>query len=270
MKTKVLKSLLLAAAAIVLVVASVLGTMAYLTSYATISNTFTVGNVGIQLYESKVNDAGVGLDDNPNVHGDMKDAQGNTYHLIPGTTYTKDPTVYINADSDASYVFVYLQNGLEAVEQGHFKHTDGMTDIITGNEQPTIHDQMVKNGWALYKEGLYGDIYVFAAKLDETDRTVIRDAAGNAIIEYTEDNTTGEIVRKPVAQAVPKVDGVVKLDVFHTFTVDGHANLSGYATAEINITAYAVQSNTFENVDSAWAAIVQAYPKQAPVMDAFG
>lgn len=253
MKKKLLTACILVVCAVALVVGSVFATVAYLTSYATISNTFTVGNVGIQLYESKVDDQGAPLPNDPNVHGDLKDAQGNTYHLIPGTTYTKDPTVYINADSDASYVFVYIQNGIESIEQGHFQHTGTETDIIVGNDMPTIHDQMTDNGWALYKEGEFGDIYVFAADIDDAEKTIVTDAEG-----------------KPVGQVIPKVNGIVSLDIFNTFTVDGHAKLPDYATAEVNITAYAVQANTFDSVDGAWAAIVQAYPRQAPAASTIG
>ena len=55
MKTK-RKALLLSLCAVLLVVASVMGTMAYLTSTsATVTNTFTVGNVGITLDEAPVN-----------------------------------------------------------------------------------------------------------------------------------------------------------------------------------------------------------------------
>jgi hypothetical protein len=151
-------------------------------------------------------------------------------------------------------VFVYIQNGLEAVEKGHFQHADGTTGTAAvGTNQATIHAQMEDNGWALYKEGEYGDIYVFAAKITDPDKTIVKDTENKA-----------------VAQIIPKTSGMVKLDVVSTFTVDEHAELSAYATAEINITAYAVQANTFDSVDAAWAAIVQAYPKQAPVMDPAG
>ena len=57
MKTK-RKALLLSLCAVLLVVASVMGTMAYLTSTDTVTNTFTVGNVQIKLDEAAVNPDG--------------------------------------------------------------------------------------------------------------------------------------------------------------------------------------------------------------------
>ena len=53
MKTK-RKALLLTFCAVLLVVASVLGTIAYLTANDKVTNTFTVGQVAINLDEAKV------------------------------------------------------------------------------------------------------------------------------------------------------------------------------------------------------------------------
>lgn len=56
-KTKT-KALLMSLCAVLLVAASVLGTMAYLTDSKDVKNTFTVGNVAIKLDEAKVDDMG--------------------------------------------------------------------------------------------------------------------------------------------------------------------------------------------------------------------
>lgn len=75
--------------AIVLVVAlSVAGTYAYLTDKtAAIKNTFTVGNVDIDLAETT----------------------GNSYKMVPGNTISKDPKVTVTANSEDSYVFVKVE-----------------------------------------------------------------------------------------------------------------------------------------------------------------
>lgn len=86
--------------AIVLVVAlSVAGTYAYLTSKtATITNTFTVGKVNIDLKETFNTDA----------DGDgAKDCW--KMQLIPGTSAVKDPTVTVKADSEKCYLFVKFE-----------------------------------------------------------------------------------------------------------------------------------------------------------------
>ena len=96
MKTKS-KALLLTLCAVLLVAASVLGTMAYLTSTDTVTNTFTVGKVEIKLDEAKVTADGIPVESAARV-------TENSYKLMPGNTYTKDPTVPVKAGSEESYV----------------------------------------------------------------------------------------------------------------------------------------------------------------------
>ena len=80
-KTK--KALLLSLCAVMLVTASVLGTMAYLTSTDEVVNTFTVGNVAITLDETDVDNSTPGENDRD---------QANEYKLMPGKEYVKDPS----------------------------------------------------------------------------------------------------------------------------------------------------------------------------------
>lgn len=103
-KKKILALLL---CAILLVVASVAGTVAYLTDNATVNNTFTVGNVDIDMVETKVDPYGNVLTGN-----DAGTTDANTYKLIPGHSYTKDPTVTVLSGSEDCYIFVKIENGL--------------------------------------------------------------------------------------------------------------------------------------------------------------
>lgn len=96
MKTKS-KALLLTLCAVLLVAASVMGTMAYLTSTDKVENTFTVGNVKITLDEAKVN-----TDGTPAAPAER--VKANEYKLLPGHTYTKDPMVTVLNGSEASYI----------------------------------------------------------------------------------------------------------------------------------------------------------------------
>ncbi len=77
---------------------SVMGTLAYLTDRDSVANTFTVGNVDIKLDEQEVTPDGKPVDP------PVRTEDGNKYHLIPGQTYTKDPTVTVLKDSEESYV----------------------------------------------------------------------------------------------------------------------------------------------------------------------
>ena len=78
MKTKS-KALLLTLCAVLLVAASVLGTMAYLTSSAEVKNTFTIGKVEIKLDEAKVTADGIPVEGAARV-------TANSYKLMPRMT----------------------------------------------------------------------------------------------------------------------------------------------------------------------------------------
>lgn len=96
MKTK-RKALLLSLCAVLLVVASVMGTMAYLTSTDEVKNTFTVGSVSIKLDEAKANTDGT-------LVAGADRVKANEYKLLPGHTYNKDPMVTVLDGSEESYI----------------------------------------------------------------------------------------------------------------------------------------------------------------------
>ncbi len=142
MKKKLLKGAILVSAAILLVVASVLGTLAYLTSSSAVSNTFTVGNVGIQMLESKVNPDGT-------LASPAEKVDGNSYHLQPGGRYIKDPVITVQANSDTSYLFVKVRNdlrGVEAESEGDYK---------------TMVEQAMANGWKYLGSTFNANVYVY-------------------------------------------------------------------------------------------------------------
>ena len=97
------KALLFVLAAALLIVASVGGTLAWLSAQTdTIENTFTVGNVTLDLYEHTLNSDGKTL-----TTTQTKD--GNEYHLVPGVTYGKDPTLVVKANSEECYLFFKVE-----------------------------------------------------------------------------------------------------------------------------------------------------------------
>lgn len=93
--------------AVLLVGATIAGTVAYLTSSDSVENTFTVGNVAITMVETKVDEYGVAL-----TGENAGTTDKNTYKLIPGHTYTKDPTVTVGDTSENCFIFVKIENGL--------------------------------------------------------------------------------------------------------------------------------------------------------------
>ena len=127
MKTKS-KALLLTLCAVLLVAASVMGTMAYLTSTDEVQNTFTVGQVQITLDEK----------DTDNSTPDADRDKANAYHLLPGNEYEKDPTVHVNAVSEDSWILVKVENGIAAFEAATSTEENGYK---------SISDQITANGW---------------------------------------------------------------------------------------------------------------------------
>lgn len=145
------KALMLVLCAVLLVTASVLGTMAYLTSTDQVVNTFTVGKVAITLDEAKVDPDGKPVADAARV-------KKNAYHLLPGHTYTKDPTVHVQANSENSFIFVKVENGIARYEAG-----------------TTIAAQIAANGWTRLAgvENVYYKAYTKSAEI--TDLPVFGD-----------------------------------------------------------------------------------------------
>lgn len=122
-KTRKIIGLVLAA--VLLVSASVMGTIAYLTAKDTVTNTFTVGSVAIVLDEAKVDENGLKIEGAARV-------DANTYKLLPGHKYDKDPTIHVGEGSEDCWLFVKVENGLADIEAG-----------------TTIAAQMEANGWTL-------------------------------------------------------------------------------------------------------------------------
>ena len=213
LNAKVMKPLLLVAAAIMLVVATVFATMAYMTSSAAVSNVFTVGNVKLHMFESRVDKDGNVL---PEVgENGMKPADTNSYHLVPGASYTKNPTIYVDGGSDNSYLYVRLRNDLKTIE------------LQNDPEHPTILQQLQKNGWL---------------EIERAESNV------DAVFVYVGEDVTGITAQQyfESGKKVPTVGGVadrVEYDVFETFTLaEKIDNLAIFGGARVAIVAYAIQA----------------------------
>ena len=105
------------------------GTYAYLTDTKAVKNTFTTGNVYITLTETGAEN---GL---------------NSYHLIPGKSYTKDPTITLNAGSENAYVAAKVTISGAALYD--LIPMDGSADLININA--------VVSGGLLSQSTTYGE-----------------------------------------------------------------------------------------------------------------
>lgn len=211
------KALLISLCAILLVAASVMGTLAYLTSTTkTAVNTFTVGNVSITLDEKDVDDSTANAD---------RDI-ANEYHLMPGSTYEKDPTVHIGAKSEESYVRMIVTvediENLKAAIPGYVTE-DGvfLLQNLTTDEDGNMTWNDEK--WACVSataEGVYEFRYA---------TTVANDAETVKDLEALFTHIT-----------VPS-------------TVDNE-DLAKLANVKINVVAHAIQAEGFADANAAWTA----------------
>ena len=209
MKTRS-KALLLTLCAVVLVIATVFGTMAYLTSTDKVENTFTVGSVNIKLDEAKANPDG-------SLVANADRVKANSYKLLPGHTYTKDPMVTVLKGSEPSYVKMTVTfskaNELDAIFA-----PDGANLI-------SIFNNYDSTNW-IYKGNTKDD---------------------------TANTRTYEFWYK---ETVSAPDADVALDaLFDSITVPGEITKEQLATIKdmtITVNAYAIQADGFANADEAW------------------
>lgn len=117
-KTKKIVALVLAA--VMLVCTTVAATVAYLQDEDSVTNTFTVGEVGIELLETEVDEYGTEVTPDPTV-------KGNEYKLVPGHKYMKDPTIFVDDTSENCWLFAKIENGLE--EDGVITMASGWTEV---------------------------------------------------------------------------------------------------------------------------------------------
>lgn len=127
---KSVKALLLVMCAIVLVVATVFTTLAFLQDTTkTLTNTFSIGKVSITLKETKVNMYGQAVDAEDNVLPEGSDpvyvdatdnAGANDYKIVPGTEYIKNPFVTVADGSETSFVYIAVKDTFnhDIVESG--------------------------------------------------------------------------------------------------------------------------------------------------------
>lgn len=209
------KTLTMVLAMVLVAAISVGATLAYLTSKDTVVNTFTVGNVQIKLDEAKANPDG-------SLVANADRVKANSYKLLPGHKYNKDPMVTVLKDSESSYVKmtvtftksdeldkIFAPNGADMTSI--FEGYDSATWLYKGNTEDTAANTRTYEFW--YKET------VAAPNGD-----VALDALFDAII-------------------VPE-----------TIT---NAQLATIEGMTITVNAYAIQADGFDDAADAWAHYAQ-------------
>lgn len=220
MKTKS-KALLLTLCAVLLVTASVLGTMAFLTSTASVENTFTVGSVKITLDEAKVDVNGVAVTPAERV-------AENSYKLMPGHTYTKDPTIHVDAASEDCFIRakVTLTNAKAWIAIATKYADNKVENIIKGTDD---------NIW-----------WVSQPAVDETANTV------TYTFVYKNESHIDELGKRIWTSTDSK-----DLVLFNEIAIPGgltNEELKGVGSSKITVVAEAIQADGFETEAAAWAA----------------
>lgn len=254
MKKKLLIVLCVVLATAAIVTASVAGTIAYMTYASKVTNVFTIGDVFITLDESTVDIHGVPI-------AGAARTDRNSYHLMPGDTYVKDPAITVAEGTALCYLFLVTRNHIADIEANH----DGLHD-----ETPTMAEQMYKNGWAIYKDTTAGSrVWVYCG-LDENGEPNVTNKYGQEGYTYTPMAICG----KNSAPSTPNpliyvADPAVRIPVFEQFTIraDDSEKVKLYGGAEVSLNAVAIQaSDNFGDlcsstaIDNAWKAIVAQFP----------
>lgn len=239
MKTKS-KALLLTLCAVLLIAASVLGTMAYLTSSAEVKNTFTVGKVEIKLDEAKVTADGIPVEGADRV-------TANSYKLMPGTTYTKDPTVTVLKGSEDSYVRmkVTFNNAKEIIALC----TDPeFADEVTGAENafPLIRMVNYTDTAELYWDGLLLDNMFETEEMLAMPKYFAYDKTADTLtyIFYYRETvtaTTADVVLPVLFDSIKVPEWV---------TGEQLAELNNF---QITVIAEAIQAGSFADAADAWS-----------------
>lgn len=237
MKTKS-KALLLTLCAVLLVAASVLGTMAYLTSSAEVKNTFTVGKVEIKLDETDVT----------NPTGSR--VQANSYKLMPGTTYTKDPTVTVKAGSEESYVRMKVTFNNAAALMEMLPSADNLEDFSPEEIAliKKIAPILYLTNYTAVDAGWLPEYAMFGMEKTLADPNYFVYDAANDTVTY--------IFYYPRTVMATDKD-VVLPAVFTEISLPEHVTgeqLKALNDFRITVVAEAIQAGSFANAGAAWAA----------------
>ena len=222
------KKLTLLVAFVLVFALGVAGTFAYLTSSATVTNTFTVGNVQIKLDETAVDEMG-------NATNDGRLEKGNAYHLLPGHTYTKDPVVTVKAGSENSYVRMLVT--VSDISKVKATFTD--SKYYTADGQYFLLETLV-GGW---------DSSVWSCKsiVETTDQET---NVTSATYEFRYNTTVDGFNEKG-----EKADDVLPA-LFTSIVIPGDVDNTALANlnqVSIDVVAQAIQADGFSGATDAWS-----------------
>lgn len=191
------------------------GTLAYFTDTDNdVVNTFTVGNVEINLKEAVVDVYGKAD------QSGARTEEGNEYKLIPGQTYVKDPKVTVEKTSEPCFVRMMVSINLQ----------DTIDEIFEGAEMNVLFGGYDQNEWAFYGESEKDGVKTYefryiGEKVNDEGAVDARDADVVLAPLFTSLNVPGDLTEGQIAEL---------------------------AELEITVVAHAIQSANFANAAAAW------------------
>lgn len=264
------KTIALALCIVMCMSMTALGTVAYLTARDTVTNTFTIGNIGITVDETKVSENGdpivfvdLNKDGDFNDEGEdegklnseyMDEYEGyiqpirdkaNEYKLIPGKVYLKDPTMFVHAGSESAYLRMLVT----------IHKINEIAEILNTSDYMEIFNSLVlgfnSENWYLHHVHPQGEDEDFA-----TYEFRYQDAEGNEIAYAPEDKD----LELPLFTDIQIPTGL-------TAEFIEENSMKDFA---ITIEGHAIQSAVFEDnedqeaaADAAWAAFDVQYSQNS-------
>ena len=220
------RKILVSLAALALVAAiSIGGTLAYLTSQTKeVKNTFTVGNVSITLDEAAVNPDGTQKEDGK-TPADRTD--NNSYNLLPGHTYLKDPTIHVTSTTDCFIrAKVTLTNAKEWIAIAA-KYADNKVENIIKGTNDDIWWVSQPNVDTDKNTVTYTFIYKNESHTDELGKRIWTSTDSQNLVLFNEIVMPGDMTNDELK------------------TVDN---------TQITVIAEAIQADGFNSESAAWAA----------------
>lgn len=200
------KSFIMALALVLVLGIAIGGTVAWLTDKTdTVENTFTAGDVDISLTETKQS------------NGDtLKANEKWNALLVPGASYTKDPTVSVNRDNTNVDIYLFVK----------FEEKNNPSTYLDYNS--TLNSD---NGWTK----LNGVDGVWYREVKTTDTTL----SWKLLADLTD--AEGQSTGKQVAVKTTLVKETMEAENFEA--------------PELKYTAYAIQTEGFATAALAWAEV---------------
>jgi len=249
---------------LLLVCTAVLGTIAYLTSRDSITNTFTVGQVNINLDETVVDEDGNPVNENGEIltkpEDYLKTEEGNVYHLIPGLSYLKDPQITVKAASEESYVRMILKVENKAKE---------LKAIID------THSEI--KGYADFFDGWEKDIWEYIDYEYDEEKNAIsfefryRQIVGNEVVNTIDASEATEDVKLPPLFTHIVIPGcITEKEIVTLYEFDANNVVDQAKSINVTLEGHAIQAASFEEdaqnnktaEQVAWEAFKQQNEKQ--------